>query len=404
MPIATSHGFVMSTWIFMHFVIAATAAVSFSRPGVLGAFFSRRNQTLLALIHSFTFFNSLVRRGSSELWRKAGTVWPWTERTEPPFLRKMTVTQSSQFLGEGIVKINKEDADWLSSICMNLWHAMGLKDINEVLVMSRDVWFPKVCWWQIRWPQRRMSHRGSLDATWERTVSGYICGRKTGDTLVCPYPFGSIVYNGCWLGQFVTISAVHDFTCVYGMNSSLLTNCRSCQYQVISRHIRFQAGVGLPNHVGVNWNHSSSAVHPRLAQSQGVPWQHSTGLPAGMRYCVRGFGPSQNLGRDSGMVRRLLGVAFYWNLICINIEEPWPHVGTDCRRCRKGKQQTPYDSKIIINHNHRQRRWTFGAFRSFMRLMIPAYCVPRLHSGSKGPTISCGYGWLSWIVCMIHRY
>lgn len=364
-----------SSWIF---VIAATAAVSFSRPGVLGAFFSRRNQTLLALIHSFTFFNSLVRRGSSELWRKAGTAWPWTERTEPPFLRKMTVTQSSQFLGEGIVKINKEDADWLSSICINLWHAMGLKDINEVLVMSRDVWFPKVCWWQIRWPQRRMSHRGSLDATWERTVFHIHLAQQLLIGAVCHYIYCTWFYMCIWY-ELIPI----------------LTNYPSCQYQVvISRHIRFQAGVGLPNRVGVNWNHSSSAVHPRLAQSQGVPWQHSTGLPAGMRYCLGGFGPSHNVGRDSAMVRRLLGVAFYWNLICIHNEEPWPHVGTDCCRCRKGKQQTPYDSKIIINHNHRQRRGTFGAFRSFVRLMIPAYCVPRLHSGSKGPTISCRYGWL----------
>lgn len=313
---------------------------------------------------------------------------PELKGQSPLFLRKMTVTQSSQFLGEGIVKINKEDADWLSSICINLWHAMGLKDINEVLVMSRDVWFPKVCWWQIRWPQRRMSHRGSLDATWERTVFHIHLAQQLLIGAVCHYIYCTWFYMCIWY-ELIPI----------------LTNYPSCQYQVvISRHIRFQAGVGLPNRVGVNWNHSSSAVHPRLAQSQGVPWQHSTGLPAGMRYCLGGFGPSQNVGRDSAMVRRLLGVAFYWNLICIHNEEPWPHVGTDCCRCRKGKQQTPYDSKIIINHNHRQRRGTFGAFRSFVRLMIPAYCVPRLHSGSKGPTISCRYGWLSWIVRMIHRY
>ncbi len=142
------------------------------------------------------------------------------------------------------------------------------------------------------------------------------------------------------------------------MNSSQLvpTNYPSYQYQVISRHMiydnirhsnRFQAGVGLPSRIGVNENINIIAVHPRLAQSQGVAWQHSTGLPAGTRYCLRRFGPSQDVGRVSTMVRRLLDVAFYLNLICIY----W-RTRTACwNRLLSMKKRKATDSVWFQNHN-----------------------------------------------------
>ncbi len=65
------------------------------------------------------FFNSLVRRGSSELLRKASTrTLSWKQRAR---LFADEDSYSVQFLGEDIVKINKEDAHWISSICDMLW-------------------------------------------------------------------------------------------------------------------------------------------------------------------------------------------------------------------------------------------------------------------------------------------